>query len=103
MLLWRIGTNALTTYENLMSRSVIQNLGCVLCSQALESSTHLFINCPFVRGIWFASYWGFKPDEHAISSCEELINILLDPLLALDHFEKHWNIPLNMAFILDEI
>ncbi|KAI4332240.1 hypothetical protein L6164_017164 [Bauhinia variegata] len=36
---------------------------CFLCSDALETVDHLFLQCSFVRSLWFTSPWGFRIDH----------------------------------------
>ncbi|KAI4332231.1 hypothetical protein L6164_017155 [Bauhinia variegata] len=38
---------------------------CFLCSQAPETVDHLFLQCSFVRSLWFASPWGFRTDHYS--------------------------------------
>ncbi|KAI4332273.1 hypothetical protein L6164_017196 [Bauhinia variegata] len=38
---------------------------CFLCSQAPETVDHLFLQCSFVRSLWFTSPWGFRTDHYS--------------------------------------
>ncbi|KAJ4812133.1 RNA-directed DNA polymerase (reverse transcriptase)-related family protein [Rhynchospora pubera] len=53
--------NRLLTQEALLKRQIAFVQGCVLCDQALlETTDHLFCQCPFVRALW-AKVRGFFP------------------------------------------
>ncbi|KAI4332285.1 hypothetical protein L6164_017207 [Bauhinia variegata] len=38
---------------------------CFLCSQAPETVDHLFLQCSFVRSLWFTSPWGLQTDHYS--------------------------------------
>ncbi|KAI4332261.1 hypothetical protein L6164_017185 [Bauhinia variegata] len=38
---------------------------CFLCSQVPETVDHLFLQCSFVRSLWFTSPWGFRTDHYS--------------------------------------
>lgn len=103
MLLWIIGSNALPTYENLLRKMPIQNLGCFFCNHDIESTTHLFIGCIFTRSICFACCWGLKPEEHSISISVSLIKMIQEHPKAPDLLENHWSITLIMVLVLGEV
>ena len=58
MFLWRVGTNALPTKENLLNRLEVDDPTCLLCNQESESICHLFLKCPIARALWFSTCWG---------------------------------------------
>ena len=49
---WRLLHNKLSTNENLRSRGCTMVSVCVLCFDSEESSSHLFLTCPYARHIW---------------------------------------------------
>jgi hypothetical protein len=44
------------TRENLWKRRIIQqqNITCVMCGTAMESTTHLFLHCDKAASVWYA-------------------------------------------------
>lgn len=103
MLLWRIEANALPTKENLQRRVPLNDSSCIHCQQMQESSAHLFLKCPITKAIWNSRCWGFKSDEHSITSNEGIIKLVLDPPKASCPMEDNCLISLDMAFVLDKI
>jgi len=52
LLAWRIMYDKLPTDDNLMARGCILPSMCFLCSNSLETSFHLFFECPFAIRLW---------------------------------------------------
>ena len=52
MFLWRIGANVIPTRVNLQRKMQHIDLACTFCNNEVESSTHLFLDCPFARALW---------------------------------------------------
>ena len=84
-------------------RSVSYDPVCVLCEQENETSHHIFFKCLVTWAIWYSSCRGFKLEKHQIMDCEDIIKIILTPPKAYCPVEDQWLIPLNMAFVIDEI
>ena len=103
MLLWRIEANALPTKENLQRRVPLNDSSCILCQQKQESSTRLFLKCPITKAIWSSRCWGFKSDDHSITSNEGIIKLVLGLPKVSCPMEDNWLISLDMAFVLDKI
>ena len=103
MFLWRIAANVLPTKENLMSRLDIHEPGCVLCSQEVESASHLFFSCPAVKALWFAACWGFKSEEIQLANTSDITKIILEPPDSLCQTHDLWLVSLKMALTLEEI
>ena len=103
MLLWRIGPDAIPTKDNMIKRFESIDPTCPLCCQDIESTCHVFFNCPVAKAIWLTSCWGFRASDHQISSCEDIINLVVEPPKAPCPIEDLWKITLNIAIILDEI
>ncbi|KAG8376980.1 hypothetical protein BUALT_Bualt09G0120700 [Buddleja alternifolia] len=36
---------------------------CLLCLNSVETTSHLFLACPFSRGVWWGSKWSFRLDD----------------------------------------
>lgn len=52
LLIWRLFREKLPTDENLIKRGLYFPSVCNLCGAAQESTTHLFLECPFAVSIW---------------------------------------------------
>lgn len=59
---WKVLANALPTRELLGRRLGLIDTSCLVCGNEMESSFHLFKECPRVRVIAFASRWGGRID-----------------------------------------
>jgi len=101
--LWRVGTNALSTRENLLNLLEVDDPTCLLCNQESESICHLFLKCPIARALWFSTCWGFKAEEHTLRSHSDIVQLILNPPPSLCPAYDQWLVSLNMAFTLDEI
>ena len=86
-----------------MSRLDIHELGCVLCSQEVESASHLFFRCPAAKAIWFATCWGFKLEELQLANTSDITKIILEPPDSLCQAHDLWLVSLKMALTLEEI
>ncbi|KAI4332245.1 hypothetical protein L6164_017169 [Bauhinia variegata] len=49
---------------------------CFLCSQVPETVDHLFLQCSFVRSLWFTSPWGFQIDHYSDLRMSRWFNFL---------------------------
>ena len=103
MLLWRIGSNALPTKENL--KQILEHIDstCVLCKSESESCVHLFCECPITRAIWLAACWGFKVNLDCIASSEDIRRFIVVPPTSSLPSHDQWLFSLNMALTVDEI
>ena len=50
--MWCILENKVPTWDNLQKRNVYGPGWCCLCKNAVESTTHLFLQCRFVAEVW---------------------------------------------------
>lgn len=52
---WRLLRDQLPTRENLRKRRIInvEDMGCCCCNAAVETSKHLFLECPEVSNLWY--------------------------------------------------
>jgi hypothetical protein len=57
LIVWRFMLNKLPTDENLSERGCNMPSICSLCAKQMETSFHLFLECPYAVNIWcwFAS------------------------------------------------
>ena len=78
MLLWRIGSNALPSKNNLALRLGTSDPSCVLCGSEPETTTHLFFYCQVARAIWFGCSWGIRTDKMNIASNEDILKVVLN-------------------------
>lgn len=74
-----------------------------MCNQEVDTCCHLFFKCPVAKAIWHSTCWGLHVDKIQIASCEDIINLVLDPPQASCPTEYSWMISLNMVIVLDEI
>ena len=51
---WRLLHDSLPTYLTLKRRGIPIDSSCPMCEGGDESSSHLFLSCPFARAIWYA-------------------------------------------------
>nr|XP_023871503.1 uncharacterized protein LOC111984114 [Quercus suber] len=103
MLLWRIGVNVLPTKENLLNRLQVSDVCCLFCKDSIESSSHLFFNCPASRSFWFAVCWGLKTEDLAISHPEDIIKFCMKPPNFLCEDIEKGQVLLRMVFTIEEI
>ena len=103
MLIWRIGANAIPTKENFLQKINVDNPNCKICNQEVDTCCHLFFKCPVAKATWHSTCWGLHVDKIQIASCEDIINLVLNPPQASCPTEYSWMISLNMVIVLDEI
>lgn len=65
--LWKVGSNALPTGENLMKRGLLVNTTCVRCG-APESIEHILFECQFAVDVWKLAPWDTPIDTSASTS-----------------------------------
>ena len=65
--LWRALKSALPIQESLHRRGILVATNCIHCG-AFESLTHAFLDCPFVKAVWFGSPLGIRPLPNTIIS-----------------------------------
>ncbi|KAL0012073.1 hypothetical protein SO802_007181 [Lithocarpus litseifolius] len=75
----------------------------VLCSQEVESTSHIFLQCPVAKALWFSACWGFKLDEAHLAHPSDIIKVILEPPPALRQVQDMWLVSLNMALTTEEI
>ena len=79
MHLWRIASNLLPTKASLARFDSNMDSSCSLCDHHLETSIHLFWECPLARVVWFGSEWCIRTDCILLQNPANLIEMLVDP------------------------
>ncbi|CAL9223553.1 unnamed protein product [Arabidopsis halleri] len=82
--LWRMLSRALPTGEEIVKRHIADDGYCRRCVTEIETTDHLFFNCPHVTQIWRAS-------QLPISRISDPIVSFEDKLKAIFEFHKHKN------------
>ena len=103
MLIWRIGVNAIPTKENLQVRLPHIDTSCPLCNASVESSTHIFFECPFARALWAAACWGLSVDPASIRTPTDITKLIMEPPASPIPAQEQWTVSLNMALVINEI
>jgi len=88
--LWKIAWNILPTRERLQSIFLSPDSidSCPLCNQDVDSLSHQFFRCTFVRIIWRLSPWPIDSSVLSFSSNVDWIKVILSP-------GKYLHIPLD--------
>lgn len=65
---WKAVMNKIPTKENLIKRGVVINdsMNYPLCNMDIDSSRHLFFDCPVVYKVWMNCYKWFNLRDHFI-------------------------------------
>ncbi|PNX85647.1 hypothetical protein L195_g041717, partial [Trifolium pratense] len=71
---WRLAKHIIPTCGNLQRRRVVLDPICPLCFMDQESDDHLFMQCPLVLQVWFASSLGAHPPQCLFN------NVVFDPM-----------------------
>ncbi|XP_035542827.1 uncharacterized protein LOC118345276 [Juglans regia] len=81
LMVWKIFCNILPTRSLLKSCLSLSNdqALCPICLSAEETTTHLFLECPFSRILWRKSPWPVNIDTLADHDIFNWIKIILDP------------------------
>uniref|UniRef100_A0A2N9I2Q1 CCHC-type domain-containing protein n=1 Tax=Fagus sylvatica TaxID=28930 RepID=A0A2N9I2Q1_FAGSY len=79
MLLWRIASDILPTYNLLVRFNPSILPFCPLCEIALESPIHVFWECHFARSLWFGCDWGIMTEYFQFLSARDLIKAVIFP------------------------
>ena len=61
--LWKFLSGTLPTLDAVSKRGVQCNPHCPRCKMGIESCSHVFKECPWVKGIWLLSPLGFRSME----------------------------------------
>lgn len=55
LFIWKLLQDCIPTFNTLRSRGIPTSCCCPFCDNDNESTSHLFLYCPFARAIWLAS------------------------------------------------
>lgn len=64
MFLWKLCHNGIPTKQCLRSRGINTDPICFMCMEKEETTTHLFLDCKWVRRVWFLSQLGNNRQHH---------------------------------------
>ncbi|KAL3631535.1 hypothetical protein CASFOL_024519 [Castilleja foliolosa] len=59
-LLWKIILNIIPCRGRLNWLFKVNDTSCFFCKHHTETVDHLFLHCPFIKNIWFKSFWSFN-------------------------------------------
>ena len=79
LFLWRVAAGILPTKDSIAKFVPSSNQVCVLCNEALESTVHIFWECPLARAMWFGSVWGIRTDCIIINNASQLVELIITP------------------------
>ena len=74
---WKLIRDRLTTLLNLSNRGIPTQTSYPLCNSDVESSTHLFLLCPFTRACWHGSTLAVHSTDFSSSSVQQWLTSLL--------------------------
>ena len=74
---WKLIQDRLPTLLNLSSRGIPTQTSCPLCNSNAESSTHLFLLCPFTRACWHGSTLAILSSDFNCLNVQQWLSSLL--------------------------
>ena len=74
---WKLIQDRLPTLSNLNNRGISTQTTCPLCNSDVESSTHLFLLCPFTRACWHGSTLAVHATDFMNLSVQHWLSIIL--------------------------
>lgn len=75
--IWRLLRDSLANFLNLRQRGLSLDTTCPLCHEEDETSTHLFLQCPFARACWHRSTLAIHASDYANISVQQWLNSVL--------------------------
>ena len=104
VLLWRIGMDILPTKLNVAKRIGHGDTCCPLCNTKDESIIHVFFRCSVSKAIWFGQGSSSLPEFFPISSCLDIIKLIIDPPIpACDPLDRNnfcFRLPPRLLYLL---
>ena len=76
-LVWRLLHDSLPTFHTLRSRGIPMSSLCPLCDEEEETTSHLFLFCPFARATWHGTSLAVHTSDFRNNSIQQWIRRLL--------------------------
>ena len=97
-LVWRLLHDSLPTFHTLRSRGIPMSSLCPLCDEEEETTSHLFLFCPFARATWHGTSLAVHSSDFRNNSIQQWIRRLLqiqkklepDSMGYLKEFSQHF-------------
>ncbi|CAJ2673653.1 unnamed protein product [Trifolium pratense] len=77
-LLWRVLKNALPVKNNLFKRGVRCDPLCPRCTNCLETTNHVFLDCEWTKQVWFASSLNLNLGQNQITDVYDWIRYMIN-------------------------
>lgn len=74
---WKLLHNSLPTFSNLKHRGIPIDSTCPFCNEHEETSTHLFLLCPFSRACWHGSTLAIHSSDFSNVSIQQWLSIII--------------------------
>ena len=61
--IWKLLHDSLPVLTNLIRRGIQKTSRCLICDEGEETMSHMFLQCPFARAVWYGSSLGIRTSE----------------------------------------
>ena len=61
--IWKLLHDSLPVLTNLIRRGIQIANRCLMCDEGEETMSHLFLQCPFAKAVWYSSSLGIRTSE----------------------------------------
>ena len=61
--IWKLLHDSLLVLTNLIRRGIQIANRCLMCDEGEETMSHLFLQCPFAKAVWYSSSLGIRTSE----------------------------------------